>query len=262
MVNRASGDEVANMPTPELIAKALQLIARHKAASGGKQTTDAFTAALAAPSSKSSSAPAASTAAAAPWGSQQYIQNLGAALAPSGAPQGIQDNYGREFEAFTNPFASMGGGGGGDSAAVAAPATPPAPLTPALDGQTIGNSFGSASGNPMGQIPMASPGGNGYGGAASGAPTYQNTLNEVLGTNSPTQDQIFGFKYPVPPAPKPQPQGPVSQDQINQSYGFGGGSQIGTGTGLDGLSSFAAGGAIIMDALLRANRARKAKGNK
>jgi hypothetical protein len=68
-------------------------------------------------------------------------------------------------------------------------------------------------------------------------------------------NQTFGFNYPVPPPPKPQPQGPVSQNLINALYGFGGGSQMGTGT-------YADGGAIVMDALLRANRARKAKGKR
>jgi hypothetical protein len=107
---------------------------------------------------------------------------------------------------------------------------------------------------------MASPGGNGTGGAAAGAPTYNNTLDEALGTNNPTMNQTFGFNYPVPPPPKPQPQGPVSQNLINALYGFGGGSQMGTGTG---IGTFAAsGGAIVMDALLRANRARKAKGKR
>jgi hypothetical protein len=168
---------------------------------------------------------------------------------------------------------------------------------------------------------MASPGGGGTGGAAAGTPSYNNTLDEALGTNNPTMNQTFGFNYPVPPPPKPQPQGPVSQNLINALYGFGGGSQMGTGTFADGgavgggfvmkshppvdrivnhpeyndaqkisklktmaLKAYpsspvqnytreayralenkiarADGGAIVMDALLRANRARKAKGKR
>ena len=85
------------------------------------------------------------------------------------------------------------------------------------------------------------------------APITITRLDQVLGTNNPTQNQIFGFNYPqnLPP-PKAQPVGPVSQNEINGLYGFGGGSQMGTGT-------FESGGAVIMDALNRARKASKGK---
>jgi len=34
-------------------------------------------------------------------------------------------------------------------------------------------------------------------------PAYQNTLNQVLGTNSPTMQEVFGFNYPQIPPPQP-----------------------------------------------------------
>ena len=54
------------------------------------------------------------------------------------------------------------------------------------------------------------------GGFANGG--YNNTLDEVLGTNTPTWDQIFGYKYPAvkPVAPWP----PVSTSSSASSSSF------------------------------------------
>jgi hypothetical protein len=254
----AKGGSIKSMPSPELIARALQILARHRAATGGAQTQTAPTL-----DSLNTQIQQQAAAQARDEASQNTMLNA----------QGLQASYGMAAQSANgtrygndsvgnNPFAMadavIRARNPVSTAPQQQPTPPPAPITPALQGQNLGNAAG-ATGAPLGNIPMASPGGNGTGGAAAGAPTYNNTLDEALGTNSPTMNQVFGFNYPVPPPPKPQPVGPVSQNEINGLYGFGGGSQMGTGTG---IGMYADGGAIVMDALLRANRARKAKGKR
>jgi hypothetical protein len=244
----AKGGSIQSMPSPELIAQALQILARHRAATGGSLVHRL----------KRDGGGGAGGG-----GHGDYnqpitpIQNGAWGTATSGKYSG-DTTFTRDDGqmSYINPatLGIVGTGHAWDNQTPAPPAAAPAPITPALQGQNVGNAAG-ATGAPLGNIPMASPGGTGTGGAAAGTPSYNNTLDEALGTNSPTMNQTFGFNYPVPPPPKPQPQGPVSQNLINALYGFGGGSQMGTGT-------YADGGAIVMDALLRANRARKAKGKR
>ena len=57
---------------------------------------------------------------------------------------------------------------------------------------------------------------------------YNNTLSEVLGTNNPTGQDIFGFEYPNIPAPQPNPYvGPVSTMSGTYDPGSGGSSTSG-----------------------------------
>lgn len=229
VVNLASGG-IASIPTDELIELALQRIQqRRKAASGGAQS---------------------SSKAAAPVSTGQILAGEGmdwSALAPDNDPG--NPNY--AYELGLGPMGESPSSGSDTPA----PMPTPTPNTPAIPSGVVGNHSG-ASGSPIGGVPNAvptvTPALNSS--TSSSGPQYSNTLNQVLGTNSPNMDQIFGFTYPTPPAPKAQPVGPVSQNEINGLYGFGGGSQEGTGT-------FQGGGAVIMDAAL--NKARKAiKGNK
>ena len=89
-----------------------------------------------------------------------------------------------------------------------APAPTPAPTpAPPIENNTVGNDF---------QL-------NGTQGAPVTNGQYNNTLDEVLGTNSPTGQDVFGFQYPNVPPPQPNPYtGPVSTTSGVPSYGAGG----------------------------------------
>src|SRR6185312_494394 len=262
-LRRADGGAIDRMPTNELIARALEIIRRRHAAAGGTQTAKA-------PTLDSLQSQYNTLA-------QQQDQQRQAQLAMAGADRlnatnqladisasGIRGGYQGSY----NPRLAL------DAAIETqgalwrpnAPQTPtqttPTPNTPAvtntpgnnattggpgIDSPPAGSSNSDFGPNPS-PIPMASP--QPYSGSY-----YNNTLDQVLGTNNPTQDQIFGYTYPTIPPPKPQPVGPISQNEINGLYGFGGGSQMGTGYGM-----FQSGGAIVMDAAL--SRARKASKGK
>jgi hypothetical protein len=237
-IHRASGGEVSRMPTNELIARALDIISRHKAAGGGAVNQGI-------------------------WNGPQ--KNL-----PQGVPVPLSSlspkDYGSQEQ---NDGAAMAwligldpsqlGFGSQQQQAPQAAQTPPSVPGPAIPSGQVGNHGGngavSGTGSPIGTLPMAVlPSSSDSMMQPTSGPRYNNSLNQALGTNNPTMDQIFGFSYPTPPPPKPQPQGPVPQAEINGLYGFGGGYQTGTGT-------YNSGGAVIMDAAL--NTARKAiKGKK
>jgi hypothetical protein len=248
------------MPTNELIEYALNRI-RRKAASGGTQQTVAKN-----PLSGIANKSALDAAA---QGTPQTLQVLYgtapgvSAMNPSGNGALFWDNWGG-FTGLSGQVANDAAlrGTAMPTATNNSPAPPPVSNTPAIPSGVVGNhgGSGSATGSPIGGVPNAQPNGAPASSTDNFAgPQYNNTLDQALGTNTPTMDQIFGFTYPTPPPPKPQPQGPVPQALINNLYGFGNGSQMGTGSEFFG--SLASGGAIIMDAAL--NKARKAiKGNK
>ena len=236
--------DVSSIPTNELIQYALDRIRqRRNAASGGTQaTTTKF------PNSQSSV-----------YNIPGGIGMGGNVFDPSDGTIHIGDPGG-EVSGFFNSLGSLNGNQN-QPAAPAAPA-PAAPAnTPAIPSGVVGNhggagSPGFASGSPIGGIPNAQPNGAASNSTDPGGPQYNNSIDQALGTNNPTSDQVFGFTYPTVPPPKPQPVGPVPQSLINDEFGVGNGSQIGTGS-----EFFRAGGAVIMDAAL--NKARKAiKGNK
>ena len=255
-IRRANGGPAySSMPTNALIAKALDIIRRRHAATGGTQT---------APTLQSLQANY-NTLATQQAQEQAQEKQVNGQLGQQAADQigAAESNGGRGGvqSAIYQPEAMIGAILDNASPTDQTPTPTPAPTTPntpavptgqvgnqgtptgnGIDTPPAGNSIANYGANPS-PIPMASP--TPYTGNY-----YNNTLDQVLGTNNPTQNQVFGFNYPQNlPAPKAQPVGPVSQDEINGLYGFGGGgSQTGTG-------AFQSGGAIIMDAL---NRARKA----
>ena len=230
------------MPTNELIAQAMRLINGKKRDAGGGTNATAQIA-----NSRSGGVNTAGLIAS---------QQLADESVNGGSRNGNGDIYAADYPGLTFDAIARG-----NSPAPVTPQQQPSatttPNTPAVPTGQVGNQGGSGpsinappTGNQIANygtnpspIPMASP-------TPFTGNYYNNTLDQTLGTNNPTQSQIFGFNYPQNlPAPKAQPVGPgLLRDEINGLYGFGGGSQMGTGT-------FQSGGAIIMDAL---NRARKA----
>lgn len=249
----AKGGRIESTPTNELIARALKVINRRKRDTGGPTLQS-----LQAQQAKDETAQRTVNNALGLQAEQQLADESsyggrGGTMPYSGA--------GLMFSAINNSDAGLG-----NQQAPAQPVPPATPNTPATQGQPVGNqgtptgqgietgptsgpssyqppgSPGTTSTGPTTGIPFALPTGtNGY--------SYNNSLDQVLGTNNPTMNQIFGYNYPVPPPPQPQPVGPISQNNINAMYGL-----FGYGGG-----GYRDGGAIIMNAL---NRARKAKGNK
>lgn len=230
-IRRADGGPTfASMPTNELIAQALRIINRRKRYPGGS-VEDAL-------GLEAGSEIAAQEQSGSRGGTDEGNPDAGLVLdaiardnsapGPTSTPQQPAPTTPNTPAVPAGQVGNQGGGG------------------PGIDTPPAGNSIANYGANPS-PIPMAAP--TPYTGTY-----YNNTLDQVLGTNNPTQSQIFGFNYPQNlPAPKAQPQGPISQDEINGLYGWGTGSQIGTG-----LHS---GGAIVMDALNRARRATKGKIN-
>lgn len=225
-LQRADGG-IASMPTDELIEMALQRI-RQRRADGGETTNQRNFNAIAAGN---------------PRGAAQ-LANMNTVSAING----VNTNGTPNVTQVPNYYYGMSGGdsSSGPTPAPAAPAT----NTPAIASGTVGNhggfgSVGSSGSSPIGGVPNAAPTGQPSSSTNPNGPQYSNTLDQALGTNNPTNDQIFGFTYPTIPPPKPQPVGPVSQNEIMSLSGIGQGSQL-----------FASGGAIIMDAAL--NKARKA----
>ena len=132
-------------------------------------------------------------------------------LSDSSFPAGggpISDNQLAELGAFaldmTLPATTS-------AAAPAAAKTTPTPAPP-IENNTVGNSFSilGTQGKPV----------------TDGK--YNNTLSEVLGTNSPTGQDVFGFEYPNVPPPQPNPYvGPVSTMSGTYDPGSGGSSTSG-----------------------------------
>ena len=124
-----------------------------------------------------------------------------------------------------NPFIQYGGNQNNNSGPqAAATVSAPAPIA----ANSVGNSF---------QV-------NGTQGAPLGAgQTYNNTLNEVLGTNSPTLNDVFGFQYPNEPPPQPNiyasPSNSVGQAMMDQPTSSPSSSQAGSGGMSNSLSGFA-----------------------
>ena len=243
-LKRANGGaiDVSSIPTNELIQYALDRIRqRRNAASGGTQTATKF------PNSQSSV-----------YNIPGGIGMGGNVFDPADGTIHIGDPGG-EVSGFFTALGSLNGNQNQGSTAAAAPTPPPPTNTPAVASGTVGNhggagavgGVGGASGSPIGGIPNAQPNGQSNNSTNPSGPQYNNSIDQALGTNNPTSDQIFGFTYPTIPPPKPQPVGPVPQSMINGEFGVGFGSQTGTGS-----EFFRAGGAVIMDAAL--NRARKA----
>jgi len=88
---------------------------------------------------------------------------------------------------------------------------------PPIENNTVGNSFSIL----------------GTQGKPSSGP-YNNTLDEVLGTNNPTGQDVFGFEYPNVPPPQPNPYvGPVST--MSGTYNPGSG---GSGAGGSSMSGY------------------------
>lgn len=244
-LHRASGG-IASMPTDELIELALNRIRqRRKAAGGGGigggNTIDPSTGSILIGGKTAQQG-----------GNQSFLNLLD--TGDAAVPEVPGNQSATDMINAVAWGAPLPGSNSNNSSAAAAT---PAPNTPAVASGTVGNHGGSGavgssgvSGSPIGGIPNASPIVQPSSSTNPNGPQYSNSLNQALGTNNPTNDQIFGFSYPTMPPPKPQPQGPVSQDERMALSGIGQGSQL-----------FASGGAIIMDAAL--NKARKAiKGNK
>ena len=95
-------------------------------------------------------------------------------------------------EALGTPSATMASIFGGNS--------------PQQGGPSVVNSPYNPGPKPQTYTPPTDPGNSSITG-----PKYQNTLNQVLGTNAPTMQEMFGFNYPNIPPPQPniyaQPQG-------------------------------------------------------
>ena len=129
-------------------------------------------------------------------------------------------------------------GSGGDQTTPA----PAAPATPTIPKGTVGNSYNI----------QGAPGGS----AATGH--YDNTLNEVLGTNNPNMTQVFGFNYPGGSGPSNVPPGGFGTVPMAVPH-----AATGSPLGGDGSKAYigAKRGGSIVDkamALSRSTRKRKA----
>lgn len=232
-IEHRSNGGLASIPTDQLIDLALNKIRQRKNRAGGGSSNADNLAQIASYNPRGAAALSKMTTVSAIDG-----------VNPNGTPNVIQVPnyfYGMSTDSNSSPTPS---------------ASPDATNTPAIPSGQVGNHANSATGSPIGGVPIATPTVGPVGSTDPSGPQYNNTLDQVLGTNSPTMDQIFGFTYPTIPPPKPQPVGPVPQSLINNLYGFSDGSQTGTGS-----QFFQSGGAVIMDALNRARRATKGKSN-
>ena len=189
------------------ISNALKIARKHRAGGGGTSTASSMTG-----TGLDGVTPFYGNAAAA-IAAKNAMGDAGAQYNQILSSHGGQNAAQQAYDTGMNQSMAFDYASAPTAAPAAAPkaAAPTTAATPAPD-NTVGNSF---------QV-------TGTQGAPVTDGKYNNTLNEVLGTNNPTMQDIFGFNYPGVPAPQPNPYvGPVSTMSGSYDPGSGGSSTSG-----------------------------------